>query len=1150
MASTYASVAMVGGSIGTYTEPQATLERNPKTLTKVLSLHVDGHVLRVSSAASAPLEMHDDEVEVLHTRVQGNEGMSSDTVIIARSAGGCVHLMAASDNIDKTECLRKLHEEGFLLAIKTDDERVTALAPSILAAAQELATVAGTRGTPNAPPRSGSHATTPPAPPPPPVPAQAPERAGQSGGGARTHAFSKDAERKKFTMKKPPPCLQQYTDRDQNSKKAEHALHKIEQHHQQDVDPALRLWLSNKLPEKDAAIILDKFMDKNANEVRDVNGYLETIFRNYANERLAASGAKDGAGNDVGGGGNAGGDGGKGNGGGGNNKGKGVSRVRQSSAAHEGASQQKPWQTVRNKGGGGIHAAHSTLPSQAGEGKGPNAGKREHTKKWYGQGSHQVAIRCDPGRTAAQHEQLDGIIAKYKTVFKGNFRSGGQTKSMVEAICELTYNTPDEQTNDALLLELQNQATLLGIRAERGFFDVTDRDAGRMFEVLSKNKADYGKNVTDQDTISKDGVRHDIMVADPKYKDAVLATVRLWNKEHPEGPKVLTTVENRFQHESGLECRQLTVHKVTFQDKWYGEDAGECTAYVAAALNGRTFTGVEVVARPCARSASCNLPPAGCDAGCAVLLKDVPARHRGNSAALQADIAAGLEENGCLAAVVGVCLDNGADAIVYVRSCSEAKIVTDKRYSTIQTQEAPAEVMLLVLPDPALKGRLAKAVEKEAARKAAREKEGMHTATELHSGGDERLQTPPPACAPPPAAPAAMASTTAAPVMVGNNSCSENDMVGIEESSPSPGLAATDAPRDGLTEFVKNTFNALVFVGAPVAPAGSTCQEPVDSTIIHLAKKGNLTEEQNDDLTEEPTAWRPLAQQSAAVHAELAAELAAAAGDHGAGTDFITALTHAGTVTPQEETAALAANTAGANTVGATCEGVVQQEPTSAVVGGGVDAASAAPGNEHATESHRSSEVLAEKDQCASGGTVSAEDQVQNRQEMTTPAPLGAHVPAVSPRPQQGMGNKDKSSGGQDVGEHCLASPPPRRLGEKEGQMRQTPSPDPGHEDVSPTKKVARSGAGAADKHPEVTDAQTRRKSLRGKEPMVGPTSNVSPPRQVGEKGGQPKTPSPVRLRASSSPSRKNQKLAIGDDDPLTVTSKSPQQSDSAAGKA
>ena len=97
-------------------------------------------------------------------------------------------------------------------------------------------------------------------------------------------------------------------------------------------------------------------------------------------------------------------------------------------------------------------------------------------------------------------------------------------------------------------------------------------------------------------------------------------------------------------------------------------------------------------------------------------------------------------ENGCLAAVVGVCMDNGADAIVYVRSRSEAQIVTDKKYSTIQTQEAPAEVMLLVLADPPLKGRLAKAVENEAARKAAREKEDMRTATELQSGGDERLQ--------------------------------------------------------------------------------------------------------------------------------------------------------------------------------------------------------------------------------------------------------------------------------------------------------------------------------------------------------------------------------------------------------------------------
>ena len=355
-------------------------------------------------------------------------------------------------------------------------------------------------------------------------------------------------------------------------------------------------------------------------------------------QRLATSGARDGAGSDVGRGGNAGGDGGEGNGG------KGVSRVRQSSAAHEGASQQKPWQTVRKKGGGGIHAAHSTLPSQAGEGKGPGAGKRESTKKWFGQGSHQVAIRCDPGRTEAQQKQLDGILAKYKPTFKGDFRSGGQTKSVVESICELTYSTPDEQTNDALLLELQNQATLLGIRADRGFFDVTDRDAGRMFEVLSTEKADYGKNVTGKDIISKDGERHDRMVANSEYKDELLATIRGWNKEHPEGPKVLTTVENRFQHEHGLECRQLTVHKLTFQDKWAHVDAGECTAYVAAALNGRTFTGIEVMARPCARSASCNLPPAGCDVGCAVLLKDVPARHRGNSAALQADIAAGLEE--------------------------------------------------------------------------------------------------------------------------------------------------------------------------------------------------------------------------------------------------------------------------------------------------------------------------------------------------------------------------------------------------------------------------------------------------------------------------------------------------------------------------
>jgi hypothetical protein len=504
-------------------------------------------------------------------------------------------------------------------------------------------------------------------------------------------------------------------------------------------------------------------------------------------------------------------------------------------------------------------------------------------------------------------------------------------------------------------------------------------------------------------------------------------------------------------------------------------------------------------------------------------------------------------------------MDNGADAIVYVRSCSEAKIVTDKRYSTIQTQEAPAEVMLLVPADPALKGRLAKAVEKEAARKAAKEKEDMRTAAELQSGGDERLQTqqasplsdPPPACAPPPAEPAAMAPMTAAPVMMGNNSRSENDMVGIGESPPSLDLAATDAPRVGLMELLKNTFNAGVVVGAPVAPAGSICQEPVDSTIIHLAKKNNLTEEQNGDLTEEPTAWRPLAQQSAAVRADLAAELAAAAGDHGAGTDFITALTHAGTVKPQGETAALAANTAGANTVGATCECVMQQEPTSAVVDGGVDAASAAPGNEHATESNRSNEVvLAEENQCASGGTVSAEDRVQNRQETTALAPLDAPVPAVSPRPQQGMGNKDKSSGGQDVEKTDLASPSPRVVGEKKGQMNQTPSPDPGHEGVSPTKKVARSGAGAADKHPEVTDLQTRRKSLRGKDAMVEQTSNVSPPRQVGGKGGQPQTPSPVMLRASSSPSRKNQKLTAVEDDPLTVTSKSPQQSDSAAGKA
>ena len=190
----------------------------------------------------------------------------------------------------------------------------------------------------------------------------------------RTPALSKAAERKKFTMKKLLPCLQRYTDRDQNSKKAEYALFRLEQHNQQDVDPALRLWLSNKIPEKHAVAILETFMDKNANEVKDVNGCLETIFRTYANERLATSGARDGAGSDVGRGGNASGDGGEGNGG------KGVSRVRQSSAAHEGASQQKPWQTVRKKGGGGIHAAHSTLPSQAGEGKGPGASKRENTK--------------------------------------------------------------------------------------------------------------------------------------------------------------------------------------------------------------------------------------------------------------------------------------------------------------------------------------------------------------------------------------------------------------------------------------------------------------------------------------------------------------------------------------------------------------------------------------------------------------------------------------------------------------------------------------------------------------------------------------------------------------------------------------------------
>ena len=110
------------------------------------------------------------------------------------------------------------------------------------------------------------------------------------------------AEPKKFAMKKLLPCLDRYTERNQSSKKAEHALVTIEQRHQQGVDPALRLWLSNKLPEKDAVAVLDKFIETNPDDVVDVNSYLEKTFRNYANERLATSGARDG-GSNVGGGG-------------------------------------------------------------------------------------------------------------------------------------------------------------------------------------------------------------------------------------------------------------------------------------------------------------------------------------------------------------------------------------------------------------------------------------------------------------------------------------------------------------------------------------------------------------------------------------------------------------------------------------------------------------------------------------------------------------------------------------------------------------------------------------------------------------------------------------------------------------------------------
>ena len=59
--------------------------------------------------------------------------------------------------------------------------------------------------------------------------------------------------------------------------------------------------------------VLDKFIETNPDDVIDVNSYLEKTFRNYANERLATSGARDG-GSNVGGGGKVGGSGGEGGG--------------------------------------------------------------------------------------------------------------------------------------------------------------------------------------------------------------------------------------------------------------------------------------------------------------------------------------------------------------------------------------------------------------------------------------------------------------------------------------------------------------------------------------------------------------------------------------------------------------------------------------------------------------------------------------------------------------------------------------------------------------------------------------------------------------------------------------------------------------------